>query len=128
MRTFGELIEARCRERGDAVFVRTHAEVMTYVEMEARTAAFAQNLIVAGVSPGDHVLLLMRNRLEFVVAWFAVLRANAVIVPLNTELTGDHLDYLVTRSDAATLIGEADLLASIGSQHAQIRLLIERAK
>lgn len=124
VRTFPELIEARCRERGDAVFLRTHAEVMTYAEMEARTAAFARNLIIRGVRPGDHVLLLMRNRLEFVVAWFAVLRANAVIVPLNTELIGDHLDYLVSRSDAATLIGDADLVASIGSQHAQIRLLI----
>ena len=58
---------------------------MTYSDLEARTAAFAQNLIIAGVRPGDHVLLLMRNRLEFVVAWFGVLRANAVIVPLNSS-------------------------------------------
>jgi crotonobetaine/carnitine-CoA ligase len=124
VRTFSALIETRCRERGDAVFLRTHAEAMTYAELEAQTAAFAQNLILRGVRPGDHVLLLMRNRLEFVIAWFAVLRANAVIVPLNTELIGDHLDYLVARSDAATLIGDAGLVAAIGSQPDQIRLLI----
>ena len=124
MRTFPELIEARCRERGDAVFLRTHAEVLTYTELEAQTAALARNLILRGIGPGDHVLLLMRNRIEFVIAWFGVLRANAVIVPLNTELIGDHLNYLVARSDAATLIGDAGLVAAISARHDQIRLLI----
>jgi crotonobetaine/carnitine-CoA ligase len=123
-RTFSELIETRCREHGDRAFLRTASETLSYTELGRQSAAIAQHLVARGLRPGDRVLLLMRNRIEFVAAWFGVLRAGGVIVPLNTELIGEHLDYLLSRGGATTLIGDGDLLAAIATPQQHITLVI----
>jgi hypothetical protein len=43
------------------------------------------------VQPGDRVALWLRNRPEFVVALFAVLRAGAVVVPINNFLKAEEV-------------------------------------
>jgi crotonobetaine/carnitine-CoA ligase len=125
--TFPELIETRCREFAGKEFLRTDGEILSYGQLGRQSAAVAQHLVAGGLRPGDRVLLLMRNRIEFVVAWFGVLRAGGVIVPLNTELIGEHLDYLLSRGGATTLIGDADLLSAIGTPQRQITLVISEA-
>src|ERR1035437_10354786 len=108
--TFVELLEQRCQERKDALFLVTDDSSITYEEFDQRSLIFATNLAEHHVTLGDHVVILMKNHIEFVVAWFAVLRAGAFTAPLNTELLGEHLDYMFGTSDATALIVDTDLL------------------
>lgn len=127
LRTFSELIEARCRRHAHQTFLRTDQAALSYAEMNQQTRTIAQHLVALGIRPGDRVLLLMRNRIEFVTAWFGVLRAGGVIVPLNTELIGEHLGYLLTQGGATALIGDGDLLEAISEPQPHITLVITPA-
>lgn len=53
-----------------------------------------------GVSPGDHISLVMPNVPEFTIAYFAILHLGAIVVPCNTLLTSHELAYLVSHSDS----------------------------
>lgn len=61
----------------DGLVTLTHGELIAHVE----TAA--SDLIRRGIGPGDRVGLCATNSWQHVVAWLAILRANAVWVPLN---------------------------------------------
>jgi long-chain acyl-CoA synthetase len=54
--------------------------------------------------PGDRVGLLLANSIEFVVAYFAVLRAGLVALPLNTAYTADELAFQLVDADATLVI------------------------
>lgn len=60
--------------------VRTKDSSCTYGELDERTDQVALGLIRAGLEPGDRVVLQITNRLETVVAWYAMLKAGLIPV------------------------------------------------
>jgi len=69
-------------------------QVLSYGEALARIEALAAWLQQrCGVQRGDRVLLFSQNCPAYVVAYYAVLRADAVVVPVNAMCTADELGY-----------------------------------
>ena len=75
-----------------------------YAELNEWVADMAGRLRAAGVSPGDHVAVLMPNRPEYVCAIHALIRLGAVLVPLNVRLTPGELRWQMDRADCAYLL------------------------
>jgi fatty-acyl-CoA synthase len=67
-----------------------------------------------GVRRGDRVLLFMQNSPQFVVAYYGILRANAVVVPVNPmNLTGELRHYVADSGARTALVGQ-ELYAQVG--------------
>jgi fatty-acyl-CoA synthase len=98
---------ARAPERRALVF---YGSTLTYPEVERqceRLAGFLQT--ECGVRRGDRVALYMQNSPQFVIAFYAILRADAAVVPVNPmNLTGE-LEYMLSDSGAEILIAAQDL-------------------
>jgi long-chain acyl-CoA synthetase len=58
-----------------------------------------------GVGPGYRVAIAMRNRPEWPITFWAVTAVGAIAVPLNSWWTGPELEFAVTDSQSATVIG-----------------------
>ncbi|MGE5638865.1 MAG: long-chain fatty acid--CoA ligase [Clostridia bacterium] len=66
-----------------------------------------------GVKKGDRVLLYLQNSPQFVIAYYAVLRADAVVVPVNPMNLTDELRHYVHDAGTAVAIVGQDRLAQI---------------
>ena len=94
-------VHDRAATSPDAVAVRQgpptgsgQSEVqLTYAELDAASAAFAARLRGLGVEPGDRVALIAPNVVAFPVAYYAILRAGAVVVPMNPLLKAGEVAY-----------------------------------
>lgn len=75
-------------------------------------AGFLQR--AAGVKRGDRVLLYMQNSPQFVIAYYAILRANAVVVPLNPMLVAEELAAYVEDSGARVVIAGQEISDRLG--------------
>ncbi len=62
-----------------------------------------------GVKKGDRVLLFMQNSPQFAIGYYAILRANAVVVPVNPMNLTNELRYYVTDSGATTALVSQEL-------------------
>ncbi|TIU11371.1 MAG: long-chain fatty acid--CoA ligase, partial [Mesorhizobium sp.] len=82
---------------------------VTYGELEARSNAVAQHLASAGVARGDRVMIFADNTVETVVAFWAVLKANAVVCIVNPLTKSDKLDYLLNDCRPTALITDRHL-------------------
>jgi fatty-acyl-CoA synthase len=83
--------------------------VMSYAELvhqAERVAAFLHSL---GVEPGDRVILDLQNSPQLVIAHFAILRANAVVVPVNPMNRAEELQHYITDPDVKVAITSGDL-------------------
>ncbi len=67
---------------------------MTYRQLDEESNRFSHLLIDHGVQPGDRVGLYLDKSLEAVVAIYAVLKAGAVYVPLDSRAPATRLAYI----------------------------------
>ncbi len=88
-------------------------QTITYAQMCAMTERLAAHLHAHGVRKGDRVILLMQNCPQLVVAHYAILRANAVVVPVNPMNTPEELQHYITDADARVAITTADLAVGL---------------
>ena len=89
-------------------------ETMSYAELVRQAECLAGWLQQrAGVAHGDRVLLWSQNSLQFIVATYAVLRADAVVVPVNAMWTTDEVQHLVEDSGARVAIAAGEFAARL---------------
>src|SRR5690606_39172702 len=86
---------------------------LTYAELERQAEALAGYLQHAGVKAGDRVLLYMQNSPQFVIGFYAILRANAVVVPVNPMNRKAELEYLIADTEAEVALCGRELLDNI---------------
>lgn len=60
---------------------------INYFQLEAAANRLANNLIGNGVKPGDRVGIIIEPSINYIIAYFAILKAGAVVVGLNTQNT-----------------------------------------
>ena len=67
--------------------------IVTFAALDAASQRFASVLADHGVRPGDRVALIMPNVAYFPIAYYAILRSGAVVVPMNPLLKAGEIAY-----------------------------------
>ncbi len=78
--------------------------VLSYRELDDATARVAALLRAKGVGPGDRVGLMLPNVPAFAVAYYGILRAGGVVVPMNVLLKGREVAFYLEDSEATALV------------------------
>ena len=82
---------------------------LSYRQLQEGAERLAARLAALGVQRGDRVVLCMQNCPQLVMAHFAILRANAVVVPVNPMNRAEELKHYITDPDARIAITTGDL-------------------
>ena len=102
---------AECPDR--FAIVEAGGRCLTWRALEDEVGRIATGLGRLGVLGGHRVLLAVGNRLEFVATYLAVLRAQAVAVPVNPDSTVDELARMLADSGARLAIADATAAAGV---------------
>ena len=87
----------------------------TYTEFGDRVARLAGALRASGLKRGDRVAFLSLNCHRLLEAYFGVLEAGCVLLPLNIRLAAPELTYILNHSGAATLFLEQEFAGLVDS-------------
>ncbi|MFO1332304.1 MAG: long-chain fatty acid--CoA ligase [Rubrivivax sp.] len=93
----------------DKAAYRFFGRALSFRELHAQAEALAGWLQAAGVRAGDRVAIYLQNCPQFVVALYAIFRANAVAVPVNPMNRADELGHYITDPQTKVVICAADL-------------------
>jgi long-chain acyl-CoA synthetase len=91
-------------------------QAITYGELEARSNQGAQLFRSLGLAPGDHIALVMENRLEFMEICWAAQRSGLYYTAISCYLTADEIAYIVGDCGARVVIASpkyGDALAGL---------------
>ena len=122
-------VQRNARRRPDGVAVaegeRTHA---TWAALAATVAGAAGGLREEfGLTPGDRVAIVMRNRPEYLEALFAVWHAGLVAVPVNARLHREELAFILEHSLTSVVVTDdehADEVESLVGDVATLRAAV----
>ena len=83
---------------------KKYRRTMTWKVFNDRANRFAHLLIDQGVKRGDKVAVLLMNCLDWLPIYFGVLKAGAIVVPLNYRYSSDEIKYCVELADVSTIV------------------------
>jgi fatty-acyl-CoA synthase len=92
----------------------------SYREVLAASEQVAGHLARLGVRPGDRVLLDMQNCPQLVITHFAILRLDAVVVPVNPMNKAQELQHYITDPDVKVGVITADLAPELAQANAAL--------
>jgi long-chain acyl-CoA synthetase len=101
------LLEKSATRFPDKVAIIHEKNRITYRQVNEAADGMAAFLHGRGVGLGDRVVLLMENSCEYVIAYYGILKAGAVAVPLSTDLKPDSLNPLLAELEPAAMIASA---------------------
>ena len=87
--------------------------LMTYAELRRQAEALAGWLQAQGVGKGDRVALFMQNCPQFLIAFYAINRADAVVVPVNPMNRAEEFGHYISDPETRVVICSADLTAVV---------------
>ena len=98
----------------DKAAIIYYDSILTYRQLHEAVLALAGYLQHScGVQRGDRVLLDMQNSPQWVIAYFAILRADAMVVPVNPMLMTEELRHYVADSGAKVAIASQEIFARL---------------
>jgi acyl-CoA synthetase (AMP-forming)/AMP-acid ligase II len=111
----GEQLARSARKYPDRTAFRGGDQALTYAQLDVQVDLVAAGLADLGFRRGDRVAIVMRNRAEFVVSFYACCRIAAVAVPVNFRLAPPELAHIFADAGAAVIICEAEFADKVGS-------------
>ncbi|MER6082157.1 acyl-CoA synthetase [Streptomyces sp. NPDC001833] len=107
--TVDGVLRRSARRTPARVAVRYGERRWTYEELDAAVSRAASVLLGQGLDRGDRVGAYGHNSDAYLIAFLACARAGLVHVPVNQNLTGDDLAYIVGQSGSSLVLADPDL-------------------
>jgi long-chain acyl-CoA synthetase len=92
------------KRHGERTAIRLGETELTYSELDDLSARLAALLAAHGIERGDRVGVMLPNVPEFPIVYYGVLRAGAVVVPMNVLLKRREIAFYLEDSGAKTLL------------------------
>ena len=118
-------LAARAGQHPDKVALNYYGTRVTYAELKREAdalAGFLQNR--CGVRRGDRVLLDLQNCPQFVISYYGILRADAVVVPVNPMNRREELRHYVEDAQASVAIVGQEVYGEIEGLEGLRHLLV----
>ncbi len=109
-----ENLEIAARRYPSKTAIIFYDHTISYRQLHAEVNALAGYLQqVCGVKRGDRVLLNMQNSPQFVIAYYAIMRADAMVVPVNPMMMSDEIAHFAADSGAQTVICAQEVFSRV---------------
>ena len=99
----------------------------TFSELDQLSNKVANSLLELGVKKGDHISMMMTSSEKFIATYFGILKAGAVVTPVNSKFMKPEVAYIVNNNDSKYFIFSdtfAPMLNGIANQLPQVKRLI----
>lgn len=110
-KSLGHLLESAATEHSDKPLLFFEGESVSYTQVNRRVNRVANGLRAIGVNKGDRVGVMLPNGLEFPITWLAIAKLGAIMVPININYKEHDLAYILSDSQAETIVIHDEFLS-----------------
>lgn len=120
-----ELLETQVERspNKEFLFLESDGRVLTYRAFDHEVNRAAGTLLSLGVGKGDRVSLLLTNRAEYLIFYFACFKIGAWAGPVNAQLKSQEIEFIIANSEAGAVVTQPDLLPHLDEARKRVRSL-----
>jgi benzoate-CoA ligase family protein len=110
-----EFISRPAREHPDKPAILGVEREATYAQLENEVNRVARALLDSGCKPGDRVLIVLPDSIEFIACFFGAVKIGAIAVPVNSMARAADYRHYLSNSGARFAMVHASILAEFAS-------------
>ncbi len=103
-----DLLSQQAAKIPDRTAIHWGNRSLSYQELEEDVAAFAAILVQSGIDVGDVVGVCLDNSIEFVIAYFGIIKAGAIAAAMNPQFPLVELHHQIMMTNCRFLIANAE--------------------
>lgn len=88
----------------DKVYIVDRERKFTYSEIYNKTDTLAKLIHNTGIKNGDRILLYIDNSAEYITAFFGILLSNAIVVPINKNISFESINHIIRETSPRYII------------------------
>lgn len=116
-----ELLTSTTSRLPDQPVIHFKGAQLTYKELQDKVYKVAAGLKEQGVTKGTNIALMMTNRPEYIITYFAILANGGTVVPINPTFKEQEVTYILNDSEVELLIIEDVCKPVIENAMAQLK-------
>ncbi|NLS75305.1 long-chain fatty acid--CoA ligase [Bradyrhizobium brasilense] len=115
--TIGGLLRERAGTHAStlAINIFERGECLTYAQLDHESNRYAHALQGFGVRKGDRIGVMLPNRIEFFIVFFAIAKLGGVMVPVNMRFTPREIEYVLSDTQATFAIVDETVMAAFSA-------------
>ncbi len=102
--TIGHLLEDAASKYKDKIFLIYEDQKLSFQEVNRRVDQMANALKDMGITKDNKISVMLPNGFEFPIAWLAIAKLGAIMVPTNINYQEHDLVYILTDSEASAIV------------------------
>ena len=106
----GDILKRSAKRYPNKIAVIDGDRRVTYQELNKWVNKVARGFESIGITKDDRLSLLSSNSIEFILTYFACAKAGITIVPINTGLLSNEIDYIIKDSNSKAVVVENSFL------------------
>jgi crotonobetaine/carnitine-CoA ligase len=106
MESISELLERRARDDAAKAFCVFAESSISFADLHQRVNRLTSGFAAFGVRPSDRVAVMLANHPDHPAVFLALARLGATQIPVNIHLRGLGLEYILTHSEARTVVAD----------------------
>src|SRR5712692_7128058 len=120
-----ELLEAQVERSPDKqfLFLESDGRQFTYRQFDDEVNRAAHTLLALGVVKGGRVSLLLTNRAEYLIFYFACFKIGAWASPVNALLKPQEVEFIIANAEASIAVTQPDLLPHLDQARERVASL-----
>lgn len=126
--TFPQMLEDIRRSYGDKIVFQQKVgrdwQRLSADDLYARTRDLAAGLIALGLGQGDRIAMVFENSLDWVCAYYAIVAAGGIAVPIYYDLQPAEITGMIEHAEAKIVIASAKVLSRIGDLAPSVKTVI----
>ncbi|MCW3003575.1 MAG: AMP-binding protein [Conexibacter sp.] len=124
--TVADVVRRSARRWPERVALHFGDRAWTYAELDAATTRVAAGLLGLGLGKGDRVAAVGTNSDAFLLLFLGCARAGLVHVPVNYNLVGGELSYIIGQAGSAAVFGDPGLTAAVDAVAGDLPTVVHR--
>src|SRR4029079_19021841 len=118
-----QLVADQAERYGARQLALVDGEPLSYEQLADRVGRFTTGLQELGIGRGDRVAVMMPTRAEFLYAWFGILGAGAIEVPIHDAARGPGIAYILETTGARALVVDEEHVEHVADQIGGVKSL-----
>jgi long-chain acyl-CoA synthetase len=108
-----QILQKRAALTPHKTFVKFEGKNYSFRDVDRLADVFSSFLINRGVQSGDRVAILCHNCALYIAAYFGIIRSGAIVLPLNSLLTHEEIDYVLNDAGAGFCFYDRDCRGTV---------------
>ena len=103
-KTMPQLLTETAKKIPDHIAIKFYQKEISYKELDLFSTLFASSLQQTGIHKNDRVAIMLPNCPQYIISYYGILKAGAIVTQINPMLLEKELSYLLNDSGAETII------------------------